>query len=52
MLLSLKGRATVGMDVGYDEIITASNIQFRMIGTHDLQKMAGVQGLACISRME
>jgi hypothetical protein len=35
VLLSLKGRAAVGMDVGYDEIITASNIQFTMVGMHD-----------------
>jgi hypothetical protein len=41
VLLSLKGRVAVGMDVGYDEIITASNNQFRLVGTHDLQKTAG-----------
>jgi hypothetical protein len=40
VLLSLKGRIAVGMDVGYDEIITASNNQFRMVGTYDLQKTA------------
>jgi hypothetical protein len=40
VLLSLKGRVVVDMDVGYDEIITASNNQFRMVGTYDLQKMA------------
>jgi hypothetical protein len=41
VILSLKGRVAVGMDVGYDEIKMASNIQFRMVGTHDLQKTAG-----------
>jgi Tfp pilus assembly PilM family ATPase len=38
VLLSLKGRVAVGMDVGYDEIKMVFNIQFRMVGTYDLQK--------------
>ena len=41
VLLSLKERIAVGMDVSYDEIIMASNNQFRLVGIHDLQKMVG-----------
>jgi hypothetical protein len=28
------------MNISYDEIIMASNNQFRMVGMHDLQKTA------------
>jgi hypothetical protein len=40
VLLSLKARGAVGMDVGYVEILRASNNQFRMTGMYNLQKMA------------